>query len=189
MPELLWRPDPDHRLSILFDVYALSQHVRTLVTTALAGSGLRPDEYAAYSVVFEAGSLTMTELARSLGLALTTTADVVRTMRGRGHLRKAPHPTDSRSYLLTLTPAGLRSHRKASTAFDRAYQALIEALPPNSEAPTRAVLQQLTTGAATATHHLSHPAHRPADPPPPNRPAAPPVRGAAKIAMRGTNLQ
>jgi DNA-binding MarR family transcriptional regulator len=157
MPELLWRPDPDQNLSILFDVYALSQHVRTLVATALAGSGLRPDEYAAYSVVFEAGALTMTELARTLGAPLTTTADVVRSMRGRGHLRKAAHPTDSRSFLLTLTPAGLRVHRKASAAFDRAYQALIAELPAGAEEPTRAVLQQLTASVAAATTHLQRP--------------------------------
>ena len=45
MPELLWRPDPGKSLSILFDVYALSQHVRTLVATALAGSGMRPPRF------------------------------------------------------------------------------------------------------------------------------------------------
>jgi DNA-binding MarR family transcriptional regulator len=161
MPELLWRPDPDKSLSILFDVYALSQHVRTLVATALAGSGLRPDEYATYSVVFEAGSVTMTGLARALGQPLTTTADVVRAMRERGHLRRAPHPTDSRSYLLTLTPAGLRVHRTASAGFERAYRALIEQLPAGAEEPTRAVLRQLATSAAAAATHLSRPRSRP----------------------------
>lgn len=154
MPEVLWRPDPDRDLSLLFDVYALSQHVRTLVATALTGSGLRPDEYAAYSVVFEAGSLTMTELARTMGIPLTTAADVSRGMRERGHLRKAPHPTDSRSSLLTLTPAGLRVHRRASAAFDRAYQALTAQLPPGSEPAARATLQQLTHAAAQATATL-----------------------------------
>ena len=47
-----WRPDPDRHLSLLFDVFALGQQVGTLVSSALAGSGLRPDEYAAYSVIF-----------------------------------------------------------------------------------------------------------------------------------------
>ena len=53
-PEVLWRPDPERQLSVLFDVFALGQQVRTLLTTAMAGCGLRPDEYAAYSAVFEA---------------------------------------------------------------------------------------------------------------------------------------
>src|SRR5678816_2908148 len=135
--EVLWRPDPGRHLSVLFDVFALSQLVRTLVTTAMAGCGLRPDEYAAYSVVFEAGSVTMTELARELGLPVTTAADFVRAMRERGHVRRTPHPADSRSYLLSLTPAGLRAHRKASLAFGRAHEAFVAALGPLTEEAAR----------------------------------------------------
>src|SRR5262249_47604690 len=57
-----WRPDPDRHLSLLFDVFALGQRTRTLLVTAMRGCGIRPDEYAAYSVVFEAESITMTEV-------------------------------------------------------------------------------------------------------------------------------
>jgi len=63
-----WRPLPGKRTSILFDVFALSQQVRTLVAAAMHDAGLRPDEYAAYSVLFEAGPVTMTEMARELGM-------------------------------------------------------------------------------------------------------------------------
>jgi hypothetical protein len=52
-----WRPDPDRHLSLLFDVFALGQRTRTLLATAMRGCGIRPDEYAAYSVVFEAESM------------------------------------------------------------------------------------------------------------------------------------
>ena len=113
-PAVLWRPHPDRHLSVLFDVFALGQQVRTLVTAAMAGCGLRPDEYAAYSVVFEAGSVTMTDLARQLGMPVTTAADYARAMRERGHVRRTPHPTDSRAYLLSLTrcrPSGLTARR------------------------------------------------------------------------------
>ncbi len=58
-----WRPDPDRDTSILFDVFVLGQRTRALVTEAMRDAGMRPDEYAAYSVVFEAGSVTLTELA------------------------------------------------------------------------------------------------------------------------------
>ena len=72
---------------------------------------MRPDEYAAYSVVFEAGPLTQTDLAERLGMAVTTVADYVRTMVERRHLRKRPHPADQRAALLSLTPEGIRAHR------------------------------------------------------------------------------
>jgi DNA-binding MarR family transcriptional regulator len=149
-PEVLWRPNLDRHLSVLFDVFALGQQVRTLVATALAGSGLRPDEYAVYSVVFEARSVTMTELARELGMPVTTAADFVRAMRERGHVRRTQHPTDSRAYLLSLTAAGLRAHRKASLAFQQTHAAFVQALKPASEEAVRATLRQLMDAASTA---------------------------------------
>ena len=150
-PEVLWRPHPERHLSVLFDVFALSQQVRTLVAAALADSGLRPDEYAAYSVVFESRSVTMTDLARQLGMPVTTAADFVRAMRERGHVHRAPHPTDSRAYLLSLTPAGLRAHRKASLAFERAHSAFVGALGSLSEVAARRTLQRLMTAATAAS--------------------------------------
>src|SRR5262245_39610825 len=149
-PDVLWRPNPDRHLSVLFDVFALGQRVRTLVTAALAGSGLRPDEYAAYSVIFEARSVTMTELARELGMPVTTAADFVRAMRERGHVRRTSHPSDSRAYLLSLSAAGLRAHRTASLAFERAHGAFVQALKPVSEEAARETLRLLMDAASAA---------------------------------------
>jgi DNA-binding MarR family transcriptional regulator len=127
----------------LFDVFALSQRTRTLLQTAMRGCGIRPDEYAAYSVLFEAESITMTEMARALGMPVTTAADYVRSMQTRGHLRRYAHPGDGRAFVLRLTPAGLRAHRKASSAFDRAYRALRSELGDLDEDQVRATLQAL----------------------------------------------
>ena len=55
-----------------------------MIFAAMAGSPLRPDEYAAYSVVFELRTVTMSELARRLGMPVTTAADYVRAMLTRG---------------------------------------------------------------------------------------------------------
>jgi len=97
----------------------------------------------------------MTEVARQLGMPVTTAADYVRSMQTRGHLRRETHPADSRAFLLRLTPAGLRAHRRASAAFDQAYQALIHELAPLQEDAARAVLQQLTASARRATATLA----------------------------------
>lgn len=137
-------------LSLLFDVFALSQRVRGLLDTAMAGCGLRPDEYAAYSVVFESGPVTMTELARQLGLPVTTAADYVRAMRAREHVRRDPHPRDSRAYLLVLTAAGRQAHRRASNAFDKAHRALLAQLP-GAEHDYRQALGELIGAVARVT--------------------------------------
>ena len=158
--EVLWRPDPGRHLSVLFDVFALGQLVRTLVTTAMAGCGLRPDEYAAYSVVFELRSVTMSELSRRLGIPVTTTTDYVRAILARGHVERLPHPTDGRARLLSLTHAGLQVHRAASQAFDAAAEALSRELPPGSEDAARAVLQDLAAAAGRALGRLEAPKSR-----------------------------
>jgi DNA-binding MarR family transcriptional regulator len=152
-----WRHRSPHRTSILFDVFALGQRVRTLLQTAMRDSALRPDEYAAYSVLFESGQITMTRMARELGMPVTTAADYVRTMRGRGHVRREVHPTDHRSYLLALTPAGTRAHREANAHFERAYRALVAELPPLDEDATRAMLHRLAACAERANRALSGP--------------------------------
>jgi DNA-binding MarR family transcriptional regulator len=153
-----WRPQAEH-LSILFDVFALGQRVRTLVALAMRDAGIRPDEYAAYSVLFESGPVTMTEMARELGMPVTTAADFVRAMQARGHVRRERHPDDGRAYLLSLTRTGLAAHRQASGCFQAAAQALTREMGGRSEKAARATLQSLTASAARAAESLSLPAH------------------------------
>lgn len=139
---------------MLFDVFVLGQRTRALVNEAMRDAGLRPDEYAAYSVVFERQAITLTEMAELLGMPVTTVAEYVRAMRERGHLRSKTHPTDQRARLLALTPSGLRLHRQASRAFERAHQAFMQELGPLDEEPTREVLQRLAASAERALDSL-----------------------------------
>lgn len=140
---------------MLFDVFVLGQRTRALVNEAMHDAGLRPDEYAAYSVVFELQSVTLTEMATQLAMPVTTVAEYVRAMSERGHVRRKPDPDDRRARLLTLTPAGTRAHRQASRTFERAHQALLRALAPLDEDATREVLHRLAGSAARAFDALA----------------------------------
>jgi DNA-binding MarR family transcriptional regulator len=155
-----WRPQPGRSTSILFDVYVLGQRTRALVASAMNDAGLRADVYAAYSVVFETGAVTLTDLAARLGMPVTTVADTVRAMTEAGHVRRKPHPTDRRAALLALTPAGLRAHRRASRSFEVAYQAMRRELGALDEDSAREVLQQLTRSAERALDSLQARADR-----------------------------
>lgn len=121
---------------------------------AMHDAGMRPDEYAAYSVVFEMEPITLTEMATQLAMPLTTVAEYVRAMTERGHLRRKPHPTDQRARLLALSPAGLRAHRQASRSFERAHRALLAEIGPLDEDSTREVLQRLVGSAERALDSL-----------------------------------
>jgi DNA-binding MarR family transcriptional regulator len=150
-----WRPQQGHQTSILFDVFLLGQRTRALVGEAMQDAGLRPDEYAAYSVVFETQGITLTEMAGWLAMPVTTVAEYVRAMTERGHVRKKPHPIDQRAWLLTLTPAGLRAHRRASQSFEQGHAALLRELGDVDEDATREVLQQLAGSAERALDALT----------------------------------
>jgi DNA-binding MarR family transcriptional regulator len=150
-----WRPRPGRRTSLLFDVFVLGQRTRALMNEAMHDAGMRPDEYAAYSVVFEMQPITLTEMATQLAMPLTTVAEYVRAMTEWRHLRAKLHPTDHRARLLTLTPAGVRAHRQASRSLERAHQALIGEIGPLGEESAREVLQGLTESAGRALDSIS----------------------------------
>jgi DNA-binding MarR family transcriptional regulator len=115
-------------MSLLFDVFVVNQRLRALLGHALSGCELRPDEYAVYSVLFEHGSLTPTQMAVQMAMPVTTTLDYVRAMSRRGHIRRARNPADGRSYKISLTMEGLSAHRRTNAAWNIAVRRLEEAL-------------------------------------------------------------
>ena len=109
---------PGRHISLLFDLFVLNQRVRRLLSLALADVTLRADEYAVYSLLFEQGPLTATEMARRMGMPLTTLLDYLRAMEGRRHLRRDPHPRDGRAQQLSLTLSGTAEHRRTNIAWE-----------------------------------------------------------------------
>jgi DNA-binding MarR family transcriptional regulator len=118
-----------HRISFLFELFAVGHRVRALLGQTMAGAGLRPDEYAIYSAVLKAGPLSISELAQLVGMPLTTVSDYVGAMTARGHALRSRNPADSRSYLVALTEDGVAAHRAAMTGFTAAITRVRQALP------------------------------------------------------------
>lgn len=114
--------------SLLFDVFALNQSVARLLSDAMRGGPLTPAEYALYSAVFELEAASPTELAARLGMRLTTFMDQLRAIERRGHAARVRHPSDGRSYRVTLTSSGLAVHRAANRQFEAANEAFERAL-------------------------------------------------------------
>ena len=102
---------PDSHLSVLFDLFAAEQRVRTLVLRAMADAPLTPDEYAVYSVLFDEGPHAPTELAHRVGMPPTTMSHYVRAMLDRGHAVRQVVAADRRSYRLALSDGRPRSPR------------------------------------------------------------------------------
>lgn len=140
---------PGSQLSVLFEVHAAAQAVGALVGEALRTAPLTPSEHAHYSVLYDEGPRTPTELARRCGMPLTSMMHAVRALLAKGHATRVPDPTDGRSYRLALTPQGYAAHAATSQAFNAAERRFSRALslPPSQ---VREVLQAVGAAAEQA---------------------------------------
>ena len=138
------------RSSLLFDLFAASQRVRSLLAAAMEGVGLKPDEYAVYSALLEFEPLSPTEVATVVGMPPTTVSHYIRAMRERGHISEERNPRDSRSRVLRLTTRGRHAHRRANRAFEVAYQRFVARIDDEQE-----VKEALVAIEAAATDALA----------------------------------
>ncbi|MGZ4603983.1 MAG: MarR family winged helix-turn-helix transcriptional regulator [Kineosporiaceae bacterium] len=129
-------------MSLLFDVWLLMHLVSGLLDDALDGTGLSGDDFGLYSLLRVFGPATPTQIARWTGMRATTVSAALRRMAGRGHSRTEPNPDDRRSYLVALSPEGVRAHLAAAEPFLAALGHVEASLAPDEHA-LRLALQRL----------------------------------------------
>ncbi len=107
-------------LSPMYHLFAASQQVGALLSEALAGAPLDAPGYALYSAVRETQPTSPTDLAKHLGMPVTTVLDTLSAMQRKGHLVRLRNPRDGRSYLVRLTDDGENVHDQTEVAFSHA---------------------------------------------------------------------
>src|SRR5258708_15519994 len=108
----------------------------------MAESGMRPDEYAVYSLLLDKGPLTATEMAGFLGIPLTTVLDYVKAMDTARHLVRTSHPFDGRAVQLSLNRSGVAAQKPANAHWEVVRKQIEEGLGlpiPASRRPLRAL--------------------------------------------------
>jgi len=136
-------------VSLLFDLFVVSQRVRRVLADGMAGSGMRADEYAVYSLLLMHGPLTATAMAGQLGLPLSTALDYLKAIDAAGHLERLPHPVDGRAVQVSLNKRGLAAQVRANKQWE-AVRKQIEGSLQIPKADVRAALQSLDDAAAAA---------------------------------------
>jgi DNA-binding MarR family transcriptional regulator len=127
------------RPSVLFDLYVASQLTGQLLELELAGSEVPAEDFALYNALNHFGRVTPTELARHLGLPLSTLLFRFGRIESRGHGVRERNPRDGRSSLLGLSAAGTSAHDLASPRFTEALLAVHRHLALDGEAVRDAV--------------------------------------------------
>jgi DNA-binding MarR family transcriptional regulator len=136
-------------VSLLFDLFVVSQRVRRVLAEGMAGSGMRADEYAVYSLLFMHAPLTATEMAQQLGLPLSTVLDYLKAIDAAGHLERVPHPGDGRAVQVGLNKKGIAAQRRANAHWE-VVRKQIEGSLRMPRADVRAALQALDDAASAA---------------------------------------
>lgn len=141
-------------ISLLFDLFVTSQRVRRVLADAMVASGMRPDEYAVYSLLFDAGPLTATEMSELLGMPLSTILDYLKPMSAAGHLDRMAHPSDGRALQLRLSRAGVTTQKRAHRHWEVVRRRVEDSLPMPIEQVRRALraLDDAASRAGIPTH-------------------------------------
>lgn len=172
-------------ISLLFDLFVTAQRVRRVLSDGMAKSGMRPDEYAVYSLLLENGPLTATETCELLGMPLTTVLDYLKAMSVAGHLDRMPHPSDGRALQLRLSRSGITAQKRANAHWEVVRKRLEGGLPMPIDR-VRLALQALDDAAVRASAAVATPpvARRPNPHRQWQRPARPPSGAATGTASR-----
>lgn len=92
--------------NVLLQMFRTADATRELVQTAVAGTGIAPNEYAVLSAIGVLRSVSPTELASVLRVPPTSISRHVARLVDTGLAVRSPNPADRRSYLLELTDEG-----------------------------------------------------------------------------------
>lgn len=109
----------------MYFLFAASQRVGALLAEALADAPLDAGGYAFYSALRETQPTSPTDLARHLGMPVSTVLDTLSGLHRREHVARLRNPRDRRSYLVRLTELGERVHDETEVLFSEADALLL----------------------------------------------------------------
>ena len=115
---------PQRNPNVLLQSFIVGQLASELLRRELEPTGMSPNEYGVQSVIGAFGPITPSELANRLGMAAPTVSAWIKRLAAKDQIRKLPHPSDRRSYLVELTEAGRAAVRAAMPRFATALLAV-----------------------------------------------------------------
>jgi DNA-binding MarR family transcriptional regulator len=119
------------------------QRYTELNTAALEPYGLSGRELAVLLVFDALGPTSQQDAARRLGVDRTTMVALVDALERKEIVRRAPYAEDRRRNVVTFTPAGRETFRRALVASDAAERAFLGGMDEAAAAAFRATLRAL----------------------------------------------
>jgi DNA-binding MarR family transcriptional regulator len=120
--------------NVLLQSFVTGQLASELLRRELEPVGMTPNQFAVQSMIRARGPLTPTALAALLGMAAPTLSAWIKRLQAGGQIRKLPHPTDGRSYLVEATEQGAEELEAAYPGFGSALTRLEQELGADLDA-------------------------------------------------------
>ncbi|MCM2563140.1 homoprotocatechuate degradation operon regulator HpaR [Lutimaribacter sp. EGI FJ00015] len=97
---------PETNRSLPIALLRAREKVMGPIRAMLADVGVTEQQWRVLRVLDERGPLDPTEIADRSCLLLPSLTRILQTLEGKGLLSRAPHPTDRRKQVVTITDAG-----------------------------------------------------------------------------------
>jgi len=148
--EVRWDPN----VVLIQEAYTAATLIATLVERELHARGVPSQLFSLLGWIRVLQPVAPGQLSFSTGIPPTTLRDYLRRLTKRGDIRRTRNPSDGRSYLVVLTPAGVRTVDRGRPAIADAFSRLEPYLPRDASeyaryaTELREALQRATVMAA-----------------------------------------
>ena len=105
--------------------------------------GLSLGQYELMTIIGSRDDCRIYDIVREIAITVGAASKAVDRLERAGWCRRLAHPTDGRSSLLRLTPAGSRMLAKAGPTFTYELRARLDGVPTRALAQTAATLASL----------------------------------------------
>lgn len=126
--DTLRSPIPSRAMSIFYQVHVVASLVESVVAESLKHTELSGSDYAVVSVLSVDDAVTPGEIAQHTGSPFPTISRALARLEQRGLVRRAAHPTDGRSALISLTESGRAQLESARPVFSEAVARVEQAM-------------------------------------------------------------
>ena len=110
-------------------LHRASQTVELVFAMWAPTSDLTPRQFAVLLAIEEREGLSQTDLVERTGIDRSTTADIVRRLKGKGLVQRRRTKEDARAYAVKLTDEGRRVLRAVLPLADKVDRRVLDALP------------------------------------------------------------
>jgi DNA-binding MarR family transcriptional regulator len=105
----------------------------------------RPEYVVVYSLGLRDG-VTARDISVSYGFPKNSLSRAIKALERKGLVARAPHPSDRRSFLITLTPAGRRLFDETLPRFVALQEEMLKVLTPKERTQLSVLLAKIVLG-------------------------------------------